>query len=93
MYTSAVLSMLRIYSLCVDLVVISVTKGGRQKYFVGYLYTIKFRHNFKILQCYIFIIYIHGAIIYHAYEDDSALNHLLTWYKVISVIVQSKFEV
>ena len=34
-----------------------------------------------------------GAFIFSAYEGDSALNHMLTWYKVISVIGQSKFEV
>ena len=34
-----------------------------------------------------------AASIYHAYEEDSALNHMLTWHKVTSVIAQSKFEV
>ncbi len=34
-----------------------------------------------------------AAFIFHAYKGDSALNHMLTWYKVISVIGQSKFEV
>ena len=33
------------------------------------------------------------AFIFSAYEEDSALNHMLTWYKVISAIGQSKFEV
>ena len=30
------------------------------------------------------------AFIFHAYEEDSALNHMLTWYKVISVIEHSE---
>ena len=34
-----------------------------------------------------------AAFIYHAYEEDSGLNRMLKWYKVISVIGQSKFEV
>ena len=37
--------------------------------------------------------HIPAAFILHAYEGDSPLNHMLTWYKVISVIGQSKFEV
>ncbi len=34
-----------------------------------------------------------AAFIYPAYEGDSASNLMLTWYKVICVIGQSKFEV
>ena len=34
-----------------------------------------------------------AAFIFPAYEGDSALNHMLMWYKVVSVIGQSKFEV
>ena len=34
-----------------------------------------------------------AAFTFPAYESDSALNHMLTWYKVISVTGQSKFEV
>ena len=32
-----------------------------------------------------------AAFIFSAYEGDPALNHMLAWYKVISVIIQSKF--
>ena len=35
----------------------------------------------------------YSMVIFPAYEGDSALNHMLTWYKVIFVIGQSKFEV
>ncbi len=34
-----------------------------------------------------------AAFIYHADEEDSALNHMLKWYKVISVTGQPNFEV
>ncbi len=33
-----------------------------------------------------------AVFILPAYEGDSALNHMLMWYKVIPVIGQSKFE-
>ncbi len=45
-----------------------------------------------IYDTYTMVIFL-AVLIYHAYEEDSALNHMLTWYKVISVIRQSKFEV